>query len=306
MSTRSISPLRQRMIEDMSLRNFAPRTQAAYIRGCKRFVGFLKRSPDTATAEDVRLFQLHLAETGASICTRNRTMTGLGFLFRVTLRQGDIADQIQYIREPQTIPLVMSPEEVKRLLAAAQSLKSRVLLSLAYGCGLRAAEVISLKVSDIDSAQKVIRIEQAKGRKDRYVMLSPELLDLLRRWWKVRKSRYCESTPLQQRWLFPGRSPRQPMSARQLNRLFHEAASAAGIKKGVTLHTLRHSFATHLLEGKTDIRLIQALLGHDKLDTTAHYTRVATGTIASIVSPLDQLSKTRKADKRRRKDSQPT
>jgi site-specific recombinase XerD len=294
------------MIEDMSLRNFAPRTQQAYIRGCKRFVGFLKRSPDTATAEDVRLFQLHLAETGASICTRNRTMTGLGFLFRVTLRQPDIADQIQYIREPQTIPLVMSPEEVKRLLSAAQSLKSSVLLSLAYGCGLRAAEVISLKVSDIDSAQKVIRIEQAKGRKDRYVMLSPELLDLLRQWWKVRKLRYCESTPLPQRWLFPGRSPRQPMSARQLNRLFHEAASAAGIKKGVTLHTLRHSFATHLLEGKTDIRLIQALLGHDKLDTTAHYTRVATGTIASIVSPLDQLSKTRKAHKRRRKDALPT
>jgi site-specific recombinase XerD len=248
------------MIEDMSLRNFAPRTQQAYIRGCKRFVVFLQRSPDTATAEDVRLFQLHLAETGASICTRNRTMTGLGFLFRVTLRQPDIADQIQYIREPQTIPLVMSPEEVKRLLAAAQSLKSRVLLSLAYGCGLRAAEVISLKVSDIDSAQKIIRIEQAKGRKDRYVMLSPELLDLLRQWWKVRKLRYFESTPLPQRWLFPGRSPRQPMSARQLNRLFHEAASAAGIKKGVTLHTLRHSFATHLLERKTDIRLIQALL----------------------------------------------
>jgi site-specific recombinase XerD len=306
MSTRTISPLRQRMIEDMRLRNFAPRTQEAYIRGCKRFAAFLKRSPDTATAEDVRLFQLHLAETGASICTRNRTMTGLGFLFRVTLRQGDIADQIQYIREPQTIPLVMSPDEVKRLLAAAPSLKSRVLLSLAYGCGLRAAEVISLKVSDIDSAQKVIRIEQAKGRKDRYVMLSPELLDLLRQWWKVRKSRYFESTPLQERLLFPGRSPRKPMSTRQLNRLFHEAACAARIKNGVTLHTLRHSFATHLLEGKTDIRFIQALLGHHKLDTTAHYTRVATGTIASIASPLDQLSKTRKADKRRRKDALPT
>ena len=305
MSTRSISPLRQRMIEDMILRNFAPRTQEAYIRGCKRFVVFLQRSPDTATAEDVRLFQLHLAETGASICTRNRTMTGLGFLFRVTLRQPDIADQIQYIREPQTIPLVMSPEEVKRLLMAAQSLKSRVLLSLAYGCGLRAAEVISLKVSDIDSAQKVIRIEQAKGRKDRYVMLSPELLDLLRQWWKVRKSRYFENTPLSQRWLFPGRSPRRPMTTRQLSRLFHEAADAAGIKKGVTLHTLRHSFATHLLEGKTDIRFIQALLGHDKLDTTAHYTRVATGTIASIGSPLDQLSKTREADNSRRKDAQP-
>src|SRR6266853_5835160 len=224
MITEAISPLRQRMIEDMSSRKLGTHTQRSHI------AAFLKRSPDTATAEDVRLFQLHLAETGASICTRNRTMTGLGFLFRVTLRQGDIADQIQYIREPQTIPLVMSPDEVKRLLAAAQSLKSRVLLSLAYGCGLRAAEVISLKVSDIDSAQKVIRIEQAKGRKDRYVMLSPELLDLLRQWWKVRPSRYDGETPVQERWLFPSRkSAGRPITTRHLNRLFHEAADAAGI-----------------------------------------------------------------------------
>ena len=269
MSTRTISPLRQRMIEDMRLRNFAPRTQEAYIRGCKRFAAFLKSSPDTATAEDVRLFQLHLAETGASICTRNRTMTGLGFLFRVTLRQGDIADQIQYIREPQTIPLVMSPDEAKRLLAMAGNLKVHVLLALGYGAGLRAGEVVRLRVGDIDRAQNIIRIVQAKGRKDRHVMLSPETLDLLRQWWKVRPARYDTGVSQEQRWLFPGRKPGKPMTTRQLNRLFHETADAAGIKKAVTLHALRHSFATHLLERGTDIRIIQALLGHDKLDTTA-------------------------------------
>jgi site-specific recombinase XerD len=282
MSTATISPLRQRMIEDMSLREFAPYTREAYLRGCKKLTAFLKRSPDTATAEDLRLFQLHLAEAGVSICSRNRIMTGVRFLFAVTLRRPDIADQIQYIREPQKIPLVLSPEEIRRLLTAAKRLKARVLLSLAYGCGLRAAELVSLKVSDIDSAQMVIRIEQAKGRKDRYVMLSADLLRLLRQWWKAARPRG---------WLFPGVDPIKPMTTRQLNRLFHEAAAAAGIKSGATLHTLRHSFATHLLEGNVDIRIIQALLGHDKLDTTAHYTRVATAMIAKVVSPLDQLGK---------------
>src|SRR5262245_18802390 len=178
MSTTTV--LRQRMIEDMSLRNLAPRTQEAYIRGCKKLAAFLRRSPDTATGEDIRLFQLHLAEQGVSICTRNRTMTGVAFLFRVTLRRPEIAELIEYIAEPQKIPLVLSPEEVRRLLDAAPGFKCRLLLSIAYGCGLRASEVVSLKVCDIDSAQMVIRIEQGIGRKDRYVMLSPDLLDMLR------------------------------------------------------------------------------------------------------------------------------
>ena len=204
-------------------------------------------------------------------------MTGLRFLFRVTLRRLDLAAEIYHIREPQKIPLVMSPDETKRLLATASSLKARILLSLGYGCGLRAGEVIRLKVKHIDSAQKIIRIEQSKGRKDRNVMLSAETLDLLRQWWKMRPSRYDAGTPLEERWLFPGNRLGKPMTTRQLNRLFHEAADAAGIRKGVTLHALRHSFATHLPERGTDIRIIQALLGHDKLDTTARYTRVATG-----------------------------
>ena len=309
MSTESITPLRQRMIEDMNARKLFAGTQKGHIRSCKRFASFLKRSLDTATAEDIRRFQLHLSETSVSICNRNRIMTGLRFLFRVTLRRLDLAAEIYHIREPQKIPLVMSPDETRRLLAVASSFKVRVLLSLGYGCGLRAGEVVRLKVKHIDKAQKIIRIEQSKGRKDRHVMLSPETLDLLRQWWRARPPAYDARTPVEERWLFPGRKPGKPMTTRQLSRLFHEAADAAGIKKSVTLHALRHSFATHLLERGTDIRIIQALLGHDKLDTTARYTRVATGMIAAIESPLDLLSqprkKPRKAKEKSRKDQLP-
>ena len=304
MSMDAVSPLRQRMIEDMNARKLCAGTQRGHLRSCKRFAAFLKRSPDTATAEDIRRFQLQLAETGMSICNRNRIMTGLRFLFRVTLRRLDLAAEIYHLREPQKVPLVMSPDETKRLLAVASNLKVRVLLSLSYGCGLRAGEVVRLKVKHIDSAQKIIRIEQSKGRKDRNVMLSPETLALLRQWWKARRG-YDATTPVQERWLFPGRRPGKPMTTRQLSRLFHAAAEAAGIKKGVTLHALRHSFATHLLDRGTDIRKIQALLGHDKLDTTARYTRVATGMIADIESPLDLLAQPRKKPSKHRKDQPP-
>jgi site-specific recombinase XerD len=303
MGTDAISPLRQRMIQDMNARKLCAGTQRGHIRSCRRFAAFLERSPDTATVEDIRRFQLHLAETDVSICTRNRIMTGLRFLLRVTLRRLDLAAEIYHIREPQKIPVVMSADETKRLLAVASSLKARILLSLGYGCGLRAGEVVRLKVKHIDSAQKIIRIEQSKGRKDRNVMLSAETLNLLRQWWKARPSRHDAGTPLQERWLFPSNRRGKPMTTRQLNRLFHQAADAAGIKKGVTLHALRHSFATHLLERGTDIRIIQALLGHDKLDTTARYTRVATGMIAGVESPLDLLSQPRK--KPSRKDPPP-
>ena len=300
MSMDAVSPLRQRMIEDMNARKLCAGTRRGHLRSCKRFAAFLKRSPDTATAEDIRRFQLQLAETGMSICNRNRIMTGLRFLFRVTLRRLDLAAEIYHLREPQKVPLVMSPDETKRLLAVASNLKARVLLSLSYGCGLRAGEVVRLKVKHIDSAQKIIRIEQSKGRKDRNVMLSPETLALLRQWWKARRG-YDATTPVQERWLFPGRRPGKPMTTRQLSRLFHAAAEAAGIKKGVTLHALRHSFATHLLDRGTDIRKIQALLGHNKLDTTARYTRVATGMIAGIESPLDLLAQSRKKPSKHRK-----
>jgi integrase/recombinase XerD len=292
MTTKAITPLRQRMIEDMNARKLCAGTQRGHILSCKRFAAFLKRSPDTATCEDIRSFQLYLADKGMSICSRNRIMTGLRFLFRVTLRRLDLAEEIYHIREPQKLPLVMSVDAMKRLLAVASSLKTRVLLSLGYGCGLRASEIVRLKVKHIDSAQNIIRIEQSKGRKDRNVMLPDKMPDLLRQWWKARPSRHDAGIPLQERWLFPSRKTAgRPITTRHLNRLFHEAADAAGIRKHVTVHTLRHSFATHLLDGgRTDIRKIQVLLGHEKLDTTARYLHVATGTISAVASPLDRLS----------------
>ena len=305
MTTDAISPLRQRMIEDMSARKLGAHSQKSHVNSCKRFAAFLKRSPDTASADDVRRFQLHLIDTGSSICNRNRIMTGLKFLFRVTLRRPDLAAEIYHIKEPQKIPLVISPDEAKRLLAMAGNLKVHVMLALGYGAGLRAGEVVRLRAGDIDSAQNIIRIVQAKGRKDRNVMLSPETLNLLRQWWKVRPIRHDDGVPREQRWLFPGRKPGKPMTTRQLNRLFHQTADAAGIRKAVTLHALRHSFATHLLERGTDIRIIQALLGHHKLDTTARYTRVATGMIAAIASPLDMLGEPRKTPGKRGKAAQP-
>jgi integrase/recombinase XerD len=255
MTTQAITPLRQRMIEDMNARKLCAGTQRGHVRACKRFAAFLQRSPDTATLEDIRRFQLHLAESGVSICTRNVIMTGLRFLFRVTLRRLDLAAEMYHLRGPQKIPLVISTDEAKRLLAVADSLKVRVMLSLSYGCGLRAGEVVRLKVKHIDSAQKIIRVEQSKCRKDRNVMLSPEMLDLLRQWWKVRSSRYDGETPVQERWLFPGSQGRRagkPITTRHLNRLFHQAAEAAGIKKSVTLHALRHYVSFRTMSGGRD------------------------------------------------------
>src|ERR1700720_3287712 len=255
MSTDAVTPLRQRMIEDMNARKLCAGTQRGHIRGCKRFAAFLKRCPETAVAEDVRRFQLHLAEAGLSICNRNQIMTGLRFLFRVTLRRLDLAAEIYHLREPQKIPQVMSPDETRRLLAVAQNLKVRVLLSLGYGCGLRAGELIRLQVKHIDSAQKIIRIEQSKGRN---VMLSPETLDLLRQWWKARPSRYDAATPAQERWLFPGIRHGKPMTTRQLSRLFHEAAEAAGIKKSVTLHSLRHNAESRIMPSTSSVAFAQS------------------------------------------------
>jgi site-specific recombinase XerD len=286
---RTISPLRQSMIDDMTARQLGPRTQRGYIRSCKRFTAFLGRSPETATADDIRRFQLDLAESAPSIFSRNNIVTGVKFLFRVTLRRLDLAAEFYHVRQPVMIPPVLSADEVEQLLTAAKSLRVRVMLSLAYGCGLRAGEVIRLRSGDIDSAQNIIRIVQSKGRKDRHVMLPPCVLALSRQWWLQRPTDQDAGMATQERWLFPGRVPGQPITTRHLNRLFHEAARAAGIRKRVTLHTLRHSFATHLLEHGTDIRLIQALLGHDRLETTAHYTRVATGIIAAVASPIDRL-----------------
>ncbi len=297
----SISPLRQRMIEDMTARGLARQTQRGHILACRRFAAYLKRSPGTATAEDVRLFQLQLMENGLSIQNRNRTMTGVRFLLRVTMRRHDLAAEVFHMKEPQKIPQILSAVEAKRLLMMAGKLQVRVLLSIGYGAGLRVSEVVKLKVKHIDSALGIIRVEQAKGRKDRNVMLSPETLELLREWWKARTTRYDAGVPAGERWLFPGRRKGRPLTPRQVSRLFHETVEAAGIKKKLTLHALRHSFATHLFDRGVDIRTIQALLGHEKLETTARYTRVATGLITAVGSPLDQLSAPEKAKRKKAK-----
>ena len=301
MDPTSISPLRQRMIEDMTARGLSRQTQRGHILASKRFAAYLKRSPDTATAEDVRLFQLQLMENGLSIQNRNRTMTGVRFLLRVTMRRHDLAAEVFHMKEPQKNPQILSAGEAKRLLTMAGKLKVRVLLSIGYGAGLRVSEVVKLKVKHIDSALGIIRVEQAKGKKDRQVMLSPETLDLLRDWWKVRTAKYDAGVPAGERWLFPGRREGRPLTPRQVTRLFHETVEAAGIKKKVTLHTLRHSFATHLFDRGVDIRTIQALLGHEKLETTARYTRVATGLITAVESPLDRLSAPEKAKRKKGK-----
>ena len=281
--------LRQRMIEDMAARNLGRHSQRSHMLSCKRLAAFLGRSPETATADDIRRFQLFLIENGASIVNRNRIMTGVRFLFRVTLRRHDLAAEIYHLREPQKIPVVMSREEVERLLAMAATIKVRVMLSLAYGCGLRAGEVVRLRVGDIDSGQKIIRIVQSKGGKDRNVMLPADILEMLRQWWRERPTRQDGGLAKERLWLFPGGKPDRALTTRQLSRLFHQTADRAGIRKPVTVHSLRHSFATHLLERGVDIRVIQALLGHDKLETTARYTRVATGMISAVNSPLDDL-----------------
>ena len=285
------SPLRQRMIEDMIARRMVAGTQTGHIRACKRFAAWLRRSPDTATADDLRNFQLHLSETGVSATTRNRTMTGLRFLFRITLRRLDLIPEMYHVREPQKVPLILDQGEARRLLAMTNTVRNRLLLSIGYGAGLRAGEVVRLKVKHIDRAQMIIRVEQSKGQKDRLVMLSPETLVLLEDWWPLRSNKHDLGVPVPERWLFPGRKGLH-LTTRQLNRLFHEAADAAGITKTVNLHALRHSFATHLYDRGVDIRMIQALLGHSKLETTARYARVATGRIAGVASPLDDLGPT--------------
>ncbi len=285
-TAKPISPLRQRMVEDMRMRKLSPKTQDYYIRTVRRLACFLGRSPDTATAEDLRRFQLHLVDEGISSITLNTQITGLKFFFATTLNRAELIANMQPVHEPRKLPVVLSRDEVARLIAAADSLKWQTAISVAYGAGLRASEVVSLKVSDIDSQRMVLRVEQGKGSKDRYAMLSPVLLERLRAWWKFA---HAQGKMLPGGWLFPGMNPVNPSSTRQFNRAVHAAADAAQINKRISIHTLRHSFATHLLEQKVDIRVIQVLLGHKKLETTALYAQVATDVLREVVSPLETL-----------------
>src|ERR1700756_5522308 len=284
---RPVSALRQRMLDDMAMRGLRSDTQRNYIRVVCSFAAFLRQSPDKATAEDIRRFQVHQRESGVQPPTINCSVSALRFFFTVTLDRPDLSRRLVLARYPRKLPAVLSVEEVGRLLESAPGPKYQAILGAAYGAGLRVSEAASLKVDDIDSTRMLIRIEQGKGRKDRNAMLSPQLLALLRIWWQEGQRR---GVMLPHGWLFPGRSHTDPISTRQINRAIHEAAEAAGIRKRVSPHTLRHRFATHLVEQDVDIRVIQVLLGHSKLDTTALYARVATKTIRSVTSPLERLA----------------
>jgi site-specific recombinase XerD len=275
-----MSPLRRRMIEDMTVRNLSPATQRSYVHAVAKFGRFFGRSPDRLELEDVRTFQVHLVAGGISWPALNQTVCALRFLYGVTLKQAELPERIPYAREPQKLPVVLGADEVVRFLEAVSSLKARAALTTAYAAGLRASEAASLKVGNIDSSRMVIRIEQGKGGRDRYVMLSTQLLNLLRSYWRMARPVH---------WLFPGRDAEHPIHPVALHAACRSACAASGLDKRVTVHTLRHSFATHLLESGTDIRIIQALLGHRNVNTTARYTHVSTSTIRSTVSPLDRL-----------------
>ena len=269
------------MIEDMTVRGFGEKTQSDYIRHVKNFTIFLGRSPDTAEGEDLRTFQLHQREQGVQPPTMNGAVAALRFFFTTTCDRPEMARHLRLVRQPQKLPVVLTTDEVLRLLEAAPGPKYKAALGVAYGAGLRVSEVANLKVSDIDSERRVLRVEQGKGKKDRNGMLSPRLLELLREWWLVGQPTT---------WLFPGRDPLLPITTRQLYRVVRDTAAAVGIEKRVSPHTLRHSFATHLLEQGVDIRVIQVALGHSKLDTTARYAHVASKVLRDVLSPLDQLT----------------
>ena len=285
-TTQSVSPLRQRMIDDMMMRKLSPKTQSQYIRAVKNLARYLGHSPELATAEELRKYQLSMVNDGTSRITLNANLTALKFLFITTLDRADALTKISTVPVPRKLPVVLSREEAARLINAAGNPKYKAALSTAYGAGLRASEVVALKVGDIDSTRMALRIEQGKGRKDRYAMLSPVLLEHLRAWWRFANE---QRLMLNGGWLFPGQNPINHMGARQLSRACHAAALDAGITKRVSMHTLRHSFATHLLEAKVDIRVIQVLLGHKKLETTAIYASVATELLREVISPLERL-----------------
>jgi site-specific recombinase XerD len=278
---RQSSPLRRRMIDDMTVRNLSPATQRSYIHAVAKFSRYFGRSPDRLDIEDVRAYQVYLVSRGISWPALNQTVCALRFFYGVTLNRREIPERIAHAREPRKLPVILGADEVVRFLDAVPSLKTRTALTTAYAAGLRASEAVGLKVADIDSSRMLIQVRHGKGSKDRAVMLSPQLLAILRTYWRLARPK---------EWLFPGRDAGKPIDVQVLHAACRSAAKAAGLAKRVTVHTLRHSFATHLLESGVDIRIIQVLLGHNSLSTTARYTQVATTTIAKTQSPLDRLA----------------
>ncbi len=277
-----MTPLRRRMIEDMQIRNLAPRTQTTYVEQVDRFARHFRKSPERLGPPEIRAWQIYLAQdkrlAASSISV---AVAALRFLYTVTLRQEwTIKDDIPTCRQPHTLPEVLSPKEVATFLDAVKTLKQRVILTVCYAAGLRVSEAVRLKPTAIDSRRMVIRVEAGKGRKDRYVMLSPRLLDILRDYWN-------RTHPGE--WLFPGDLPGEPITRFAVENACRQAREQSGIRRPVTPHSLRHAFAVHLLEAGTDLRTIQLLLGHSNLATTAKYLRVATNKVCATASPLDAL-----------------
>jgi site-specific recombinase XerD len=276
-----MTQLRQRMLEDLRVRNYAPKTQAIYIQNVAHFAAHFGQSPDRLGVEHIRTYLVHLIEElHVSWCRFNQTVCALRFLYRVTLGRGDIVLDIPFARTVKKLPTVLSPDEVLRLLRAVRQPNHRVVLMTIYAAGLRISEALALKIGDVDSERMVIDVRQGKGRKDRTVMLSPQLLNVLRE--HARRVRPSD-------WLFPGRRPDQHLHATVIQRACAKACKSAGLGKHATVHTLRHSFATHLLEAGTDLRLIQTLLGHNSIKTTAIYTHVSAQRLHATPSPLDRL-----------------
>jgi integrase/recombinase XerD len=276
-----MTPLRQRMLEDLKVRNFSPTTQRAYIYAVARFAQHFGKSPELLGPEEIRAYQLHLLSKQLAWSTFKVSVCALRFLYGVTLGKDWAVRHIPYPRQPRKLPVILSLAELQQFFEAIPNLKHRAALMTAYAAGLRVSEVVALKIADIDSQRMVIRIEQGKGRKDRYVMLSPRLLMLLRTYWKTVRPK---------QWLFTGYKPNQHLSVRALQVVCHNAWQNSGLTKPVTMHSLRHCFATHLLEKGTDLRTIQLLMGHRSLATTGRYLGVATSSICSTTSPLDLLA----------------
>lgn len=278
-----MTPLRQRMLEDMGIRNFAQNTQLSYVQQVSAFARYFGRSPEELGPEQVRVYQSHLVMdrhlTASSVGTAT---AALRFLYRVTLRRNWAPDDIPMPKKPFKLPVVLSPEEVTIFLASVGNLKHRTILMTIYAAGLRVSEATHLKVTDVDSQRMVIRVDQGKGNKDRYVMLSPRLLEALRSYWTVVRPQF---------WLFPGDIPGRPITRDAVGQACQKAHRACGITKPITPHSLRHAFATHLLESGTDVRRIQLLLGHRSLATTSRYLKIATSTVCATSSPLDLLPK---------------
>ncbi len=278
-----MTPLRQRMLEDMGIRNLAKNTQSAYVLHVVAYAKHFKRSPDLLGPEEVRAYQVHLTQNRRLSPSSINVATGaLRFLYKVTLKRDWALEAIPMSKKPFRLPVILSREEVMQFLNSVESLKQRAILMTAYAAGLRISEATHLKVTDIDSQRMMLRVDQGKGRKDRYVMLSPRLLDVLRAYWKAVRPRL---------WLFPGNLAGQPITRGAVGSACQKARRASGIAKPITAHSLRHAFASHLLESGTDVRTIQLLLGHRSLATTSRYLKVATSTVCATTSPLDLLPK---------------